>query len=151
MSKDPWSCLTTSSSQSKHYPLALENRHIYYSPLHRYAEIVNVRLGDGSIRKGQVLEIAGKRAVVQVSLLSRSFARSAFLSSWNRSVSWQDFHFRSSKEHQESIICTLTSSSLVMCSECPSVLKCSADLSTVQVHQLTTVPQSLLKSSWISR
>jgi hypothetical protein len=36
----------------------------------RYAEIVNVRLGDGSVRKGQVLEIAGKRAVVQVSLFS---------------------------------------------------------------------------------
>ena len=33
---------------------------------YRYAEIVNVRLGDGSVRKGQVLEIAGKRAVVQV-------------------------------------------------------------------------------------
>jgi V-type H+-transporting ATPase subunit B len=33
---------------------------------HRYAEIVNVRLGDGTVRKGQVLEIAGKRAVVQV-------------------------------------------------------------------------------------
>jgi V-type H+-transporting ATPase subunit B len=32
----------------------------------KYAEIVNVCLGDGSIRKGQVLEIAGKRAVVQV-------------------------------------------------------------------------------------
>jgi V-type H+-transporting ATPase subunit B len=32
----------------------------------KYAEIVNVRLGDGSVRKGQVLEIAGKRAVVQV-------------------------------------------------------------------------------------
>jgi V-type H+-transporting ATPase subunit B len=32
----------------------------------RYAEIVNVRLGDGSVRKGQVLEIAGKRAVVQI-------------------------------------------------------------------------------------
>ncbi len=32
----------------------------------RYAEIVNVRLGDGSLRKGQVLEIAGKRAVVQI-------------------------------------------------------------------------------------
>lgn len=30
----------------------------------KYAEIVNVRLGDGSLRKGQVLEIAGKRAVV---------------------------------------------------------------------------------------
>lgn len=32
----------------------------------KYAEIVNVRLGDGSVRKGQVLEIAGKRAVVQI-------------------------------------------------------------------------------------
>lgn len=32
----------------------------------RYAEIVNVVLGDGQIRKGQVLEIVGKRAVVQV-------------------------------------------------------------------------------------
>ena len=30
----------------------------------KYAEIVNVRLGDGTMRKGQVLEIAGKRAVV---------------------------------------------------------------------------------------
>ena len=33
----------------------------------KYAEIVNVRLGDGSERKGQVLEIKGKQAVVQVS------------------------------------------------------------------------------------
>lgn len=32
----------------------------------KYQEIVNVRLGDGSMRKGQVLEIAGKRAVVQI-------------------------------------------------------------------------------------
>ena len=32
----------------------------------KYAEIVNVHLGDGSVRKGQVLEIAGKRAVVQI-------------------------------------------------------------------------------------
>jgi V-type H+-transporting ATPase subunit B len=32
----------------------------------KYAEIVNVKLGDGSMRKGQVLEIAGKRAVVQI-------------------------------------------------------------------------------------
>jgi vacuolar-type H+-ATPase subunit B/Vma2 len=38
--------------------------------LYRYAEIVNVKLGDGSTRKGQVLEIAGKRAVVQVILIS---------------------------------------------------------------------------------
>jgi len=33
----------------------------------KYAEIVNVRLGDGTVRKGQVLEICGKKAVVQVS------------------------------------------------------------------------------------
>jgi V-type H+-transporting ATPase subunit B len=32
----------------------------------KYAEIVNVRLGDGTVRKGQVLEISGKRAVVQI-------------------------------------------------------------------------------------
>lgn len=34
--------------------------------LYRYAEIVNVRLGNGEIRKGQVLEIEGKKAVVQI-------------------------------------------------------------------------------------
>ena len=34
----------------------------------RYAEIVNVKLGNGQTRKGQVLEIAGRKAVVQVSL-----------------------------------------------------------------------------------
>ena len=33
----------------------------------KYAEIVNVRLGNGTIRKGSVLEICGKKAVVQVS------------------------------------------------------------------------------------
>ena len=33
----------------------------------KYAEIVNVRLGNGTMRKGQVLEIKGKQAVVQVS------------------------------------------------------------------------------------
>jgi len=32
----------------------------------KYAEIVNIHLGDGSMRRGQVLEIAGKRAVVQI-------------------------------------------------------------------------------------
>ena len=30
------------------------------------AEIVNVRLGNGEIRSGQVLEVAGNRAVVQI-------------------------------------------------------------------------------------
>lgn len=32
----------------------------------KYAEIVNLRLGDGSMRRGQVLEVDGDRAVVQV-------------------------------------------------------------------------------------
>ena len=32
----------------------------------KYAEIVNVVLGDGTVRKGQVLEISGKKAVVQI-------------------------------------------------------------------------------------
>jgi len=32
----------------------------------KYAEIVNVRLGNGTTRKGQVLEIKGKQAVVQI-------------------------------------------------------------------------------------
>ena len=32
----------------------------------RFAEIVNLTLGDGSHRSGQVLEVAGSKAVVQV-------------------------------------------------------------------------------------
>jgi len=32
----------------------------------RYAEIVNVTLGDGEARVGQVLEVAGNKAVVQI-------------------------------------------------------------------------------------
>lgn len=36
----------------------------------KFAEIVNVCLSDGSVRKGQVLEISGKRAVVQVKTIS---------------------------------------------------------------------------------
>ena len=31
-----------------------------------YAEIVEIRLGDGTLRRGQVLEVDGTRAVVQV-------------------------------------------------------------------------------------
>lgn len=34
--------------------------------LPRYSEIVNLTLGNGEVRKGQVLEVAGKKAVVQV-------------------------------------------------------------------------------------
>lgn len=32
----------------------------------RYSEIVTIHLGDGSTREGQVLEVKGSRAVVQV-------------------------------------------------------------------------------------
>jgi V-type H+-transporting ATPase subunit B len=32
----------------------------------RYSEIVNITLGDGSTRRGQVLEVSGSKAVVQV-------------------------------------------------------------------------------------
>ena len=32
----------------------------------RFAEIVNLTLGDGTQRSGQVLEVAGSKAVVQV-------------------------------------------------------------------------------------
>jgi V-type H+-transporting ATPase subunit B len=32
----------------------------------KYAEIVDIRLGDGTYRRGQVLEVDGTRAVVQV-------------------------------------------------------------------------------------
>lgn len=33
----------------------------------KFAEIVQLRLADGSIRSGQVLEVSGSKAVVQVS------------------------------------------------------------------------------------
>lgn len=32
----------------------------------KFAEIVNVRLGDGTMRRGQILEVDGEKAVVQV-------------------------------------------------------------------------------------
>lgn len=36
----------------------------------KYQEIVNIRLGDGTTRRGQVLEVDGEKAVVQVSTLN---------------------------------------------------------------------------------
>jgi len=42
------------------------NGSIPYTQLPKYAEIVNLRLGNGEKRQGQVLEIYGKQAVVQV-------------------------------------------------------------------------------------
>jgi hypothetical protein len=66
MSRVLLSFLTTSSSPSK-FPKVFCTDPTNASIVNRYAEIVNVRLGDGQLRKGQVLEICGKRAVVQVS------------------------------------------------------------------------------------
>ena len=42
----------------------------YTDQLHqgpKFQEIVNIRLGDGTTRRGQVLEVDGEKAVVQVS------------------------------------------------------------------------------------
>lgn len=33
----------------------------------KFGEIVSLKLGDGSVRQGQVLEVQGKKAIVQVS------------------------------------------------------------------------------------
>lgn len=36
----------------------------------KFQEIVNIRLGDGTTRRGQVLEVDGEKAVVQVIIIS---------------------------------------------------------------------------------
>ena len=91
----------------------------------RFAEIVNVCLSDGSVRKGQVLEISGKRAVVQVI----------------------PFSFRFSKEHQALITSTLIVSSQVRLWRCPFLKKCWVEPSTGQEPQSIKDHQFLLKSS----
>jgi hypothetical protein len=91
----------------------------------KFAEIVNVCLSDGTVRKGQVLEISGKRAVVQVSVEL----------------------FRSSKGHRESIICILTASSQAKPWRCPFQKRCWAEPSMDQEHLSIKVHQFSLKSS----
>lgn len=159
MSKVPLSFSTTSSSPSKQQTIPAIPL-ICLILLNRYAEIVNVKLGDGSMRKGQVLEIAGKRAVVQVSLLSVKviksyklvlvFAINHFAFILNH-LSNPICDCRFSREHQALTTCTLIASSLVMCWECPSVLRCWEDHSTVQVLPSITVPPYLPRSSSTSR
>ena len=95
----------------------------------KFAEIVNVCLSDGSVRKGQVLEISGKRAVVQVLIYS----------------------FRSLKELQESTIFILTVSLLGKQCRCPFHKKCWVVLSMDQEHLLTKVHLCWLKSSSTSK
>lgn len=52
-------CTDSHPSHSQHLLLLLPQKP-------RYAEIVNIKLGDGTARRGQVLEVDGNRAVVQV-------------------------------------------------------------------------------------
>lgn len=86
----------------------------------KFAEIVNVCLSDGSVRKGQVLEISGKRAVVQVTHppLRSSRALPALITS-TPTVSSQDRQWR-----------------------CPSQRRCWAAHSTDQEPPSTRDPQS---------
>ena len=46
------------------YNNLLISKHSFQGP--KYQEIVNIRLGDGTTRRGQVLEVDGEKAVVQV-------------------------------------------------------------------------------------
>ena len=46
--------------------IASPDRHLGVPQSAQYAEIINIKLGDGSVRRGQVLEVDGERAVVQV-------------------------------------------------------------------------------------
>ena len=91
----------------------------------RFAEIVNVCLSDGSVRKGQVLEISGKRAVVQVT----------------------HFLLRSSKVPQALITSTLTVSSQARLWRCPFLKRCWVEPSTGQEPPSIRGHQFLLKSS----
>ena len=92
----------------------------------KFAEIVNVCLSDGSVRKGQVLEISGKRAVVQVILCC---------------------NFRSLKVLQELIICTPIVSSLAKPWRWLSLKKCLEGSSTDQELPSTKAHPCWLKSS----
>jgi hypothetical protein len=81
----------------------------------RFAEIVNVCLSDGTVRKGQVLEIAGKRAVVQVRMSPT----------------------RSSREPQASTIYIPTVSLQDRLWKCPFLRRCWVVRSTGQEHPST--------------
>ena len=48
------------------YPLLFDNC-LLFSKGPKYQEIVNLTLSDGTTRRGQILEVDGERAVVQVS------------------------------------------------------------------------------------
>ena len=63
ISKPSWLLISTNSTiAGVNGPLVLLDN----VKLPKYAEIVNLTLGDGTTRSGQVLEVSGSRAVVQV-------------------------------------------------------------------------------------
>jgi vacuolar-type H+-ATPase subunit B/Vma2 len=53
----------------------------------KYAEIVSLTLPDGSIRSGQVLEVSGNKAVVQVNMPAFVEPTSVLVTSWKESSS----------------------------------------------------------------
>ena len=60
------SLITTSFAIDILNPIFAITMFIMYLQGPKYQEIVNIRLGDGSMRRGQVLEVDGEKAVVQV-------------------------------------------------------------------------------------
>jgi vacuolar-type H+-ATPase subunit B/Vma2 len=45
---------------------SVTDSHVSIDQFPKYAEIVTLRLGNGEMKRGQVLEISGSKAVVQV-------------------------------------------------------------------------------------
>ena len=61
---------------------------LFFFQFPKYAEIVNLTLQDGSKRSGQVLEVSGSKAVVQVYRWSRQFR---FNTRLDHVISWKIF------------------------------------------------------------
>lgn len=95
----------------------------------KYSEIVNIHLGDGTIREGQVLEIKGSRAVVQVKLDHLNFTSyySFHLIHFIHLISFSDdvgVSIRFLRAPVVSTIALVTSNSLAMSFECQFLKRC---------------------------
>ncbi|GJY48420.1 V-type proton ATPase subunit B2, partial [Tanacetum coccineum] len=71
----------------------------------KYQEIVNIRLGDGSTRRGHVLEVDGERAVVQSKAGGFSYDRSIAATDINRRSTIADMEQRNVVLNTDSSIC----------------------------------------------